>query len=436
MGHYLGIDIGTSAVRCRVIDEAEQQVAHSRAELPTADTQAELAGSQQQDPRYWWEACVSAIRSLAAATDLSQIRALSIDATSASTLLCDVNGQPLTPALMYNDSRAQAQAQTIAGIAPAGHVCASPNSALAKALWLSASLPAGQRDNVIIQHQADWIQGQFSQVFGHSDINNCLKLGFDASHASWPRWISRLPLANRAFPKVYAPGSVIAVIDGNRADQLGFARDCQIVAGTTDSTAAIIAVGDLQAGDAVTALGSTLVVKVLSEREIADAGYGVYSHYHFGRWLTGGASNTGGAVLRQFFSLADIERLSAGIDPNSDCALDYYPLLRPGERFPIADPALAPRLSPRPSSDSEFLHGLMLGVAKIEKLGYDRLYQLGAPYPSRVLTMGGGANSELWRRLRERVLGVKVENVFDCEAAAGAARLARLGYRSISRIPQ
>lgn len=69
----------------------------------------------------------------------------------------------------------------------------------------------------------------------------------------------------------------------------------------------------------------------------------------------GGASNTGGAVLRRFFDDAALAALTPRLRPDAPTKLGYYPLLRPGERFPIADPALAPRLEPRPADDALFL---------------------------------------------------------------------------------
>ena len=62
----------------------------------------------------------------------------------------------------------------------------------------------------------------------------------------------------------------------------------------------------------------------------------------------GGASNTGGAVLKAHFTDDQLKELSQHIDPEKPSGLDYYPLLKAGERFPINDPFLEPRLTPRP----------------------------------------------------------------------------------------
>jgi len=77
-------------------------------------------------------------------------------------------------------------------------------------------------------------------------------------------------------------------------------------------------------------------------------------------WLVGGASNTGGAVLRKYFTDQQLAALTARIDLSRPTGLDYYPLVTAGERFPVNDPALAPRLEPRPADDAVFLQGRVL----------------------------------------------------------------------------
>lgn len=94
----------------------------------------------------------------------------------------------------------------------------------------------------------------------------------------------------------------------------------------------------------MTSLGSTMAIKLVSEARVDDARFGVYSHRLDDTWLVGGASNTGGAVLRQLFTDGELAALSRHIDPAVASPLDYYPLPRKGERFPISDPDMEPRL--------------------------------------------------------------------------------------------
>jgi sugar (pentulose or hexulose) kinase len=195
------------------------------------------------------------------------------------------------------------------------------------------------------------------------------------------------------------------------------------VAGTTDGCASFVASGACELGDAVTSLGTTLTLKQICTQPIAAAKFGIYSHRLGDRWLCGGASNSGGAALLQFFSREQLTGLEPRLDPEHTTNLDYYPLPGIGERFPHADPHLQPRMSPRPPDDARFLQGLLEGIASIERIGYSRLQELGAPALKRVITVGGGAHNEPWRRIRERALGVPV-STGSADAAYGAALIA------------
>jgi sugar (pentulose or hexulose) kinase len=114
----------------------------------------------------------------------------------------------------------------------------------------------------------------------------------------------------------------------------------------------------------------------------------------------------GCAVLRQQgFTTDELIELSASMDPTTDSQYDYYPLVSIGERFPVADASKAPVLDPKPDSRSEYLKGLLQGIARVEAQGYQTLRHLGAePAPRIVQTAGGGSGNEMWTVLRQRLL--------------------------------
>ena len=226
------------------------------------------------------------------------------------------------------------------------------------------------------------------------------------------------------LPAVVAPGSVLGRISRDIAAAFGLPEDVLVVAGTTDGCASFLATGAAAPGDGVTVLGTTLTIKVLADAPIFAPEYGIYSHRIGGLWLAGGASNTGGGVLAQFFDGAAIADLSRRIDPSTESGLDYYPLPRAGERFPVSDPALAPRMTPRPADDAEFLKGLLEGIASVESLGYRRLSELGAPPLRAIRTVGGGAGNPAWTAIRQRTMPVPFLPALSEEAAMGAALLA------------
>jgi sugar (pentulose or hexulose) kinase len=427
---WLGLDIGTSGCRATAIDERGEVLAEAKTGLPERETPE--PGTAEQDPDRWWAAVLTVLGALAHDLRGSEPAALCLDGTSATLLLATQDGQPLTPALMYNDARALAQAQTIEDQVPADSPARGPSASLAKLLYLMQTLretsgeTLGERDGpVLALHQADWVGGRLRGRFGDSDWNNALKLGYDPRQPAWPDWLLRMELGPVQLPRCHRPGSDLGKIAPSVAAATRLPASLRILAGTTDSTAAALAAGAAEPGDAVTCLGSTLVMKIVARRPIQDARCGVYSHRIGELWLAGGASNSGGAILRRFFDDAEIERLSTHIDPDLPTGLDYYPLLCPGERFPIADPKHPPRLTPRPDDDTLFLAGLFEAMARIERDAYQRLCALGAPQPSRILTTGGGACNRQWTAIRARVTGLPVETAQHHEAAYGAALVAR-----------
>lgn len=324
---------------------------------------------------------------------------------------------------MYNDKVDDDDIlAAIARTAPAASAAHGATSGLAKALRFQ-HLPG----IAAVLHQADWIAGNFSGRFDVSDENNALKTGYDVEARRWPEWIAATGMRMELLPRVIVPGEVTGALTAEAGELFGLPRDVAVVAGTTDGCASFLATGAAAIGDGVTALGSSLTIKILSDRPISAPRFGIYSHRLGNAWLAGGASNSGGKVLAQHFPLARIIELSATIDPETGTGLDYYPLPATGERFPIADPALPPRLAPRPADDADYLKAMFEGIAAIEALGYDRLAELGAPTLISVRSVGGGAANPAWTAIRRRRLGVDFLPALSDEAAAGTARLALMG---------
>jgi len=413
--YFLGIDFGTSGARSCVIDAEGTIVAEDMRDFGALEDY-ERAG-------IWREALWDLVASLPP-TIRTQLLDIALDGTSGTVLACDEELSPRHPPLLYNDDRAVVEAALIAKTATPGHPAAAVTSGLAKVLWLKKRL--GLTGARLYLNQADWLSGLLTGRVGMTDYHNALKMGLDLDELKWPAWVEYLADIDY-LPVPIAPGARLATVSRPRARYLGVNPGCMVHAGTTDSIAAFLAAGVSHSGDAVTSLGSTLVLKLLSDTRVESTEYGVYSHWFGDRWLAGGASNAGGAVLRQFFDDRQLAALSETIDPAVASPLDYLPLPRAGERFPVNDPSLAPRLTPRPADDAEFLHGLLESLARIEARGYGLLTELGASPVCRVETAGGGARNPVWTRIRQRLLDVPVTRAAHTEAAYGVALLARDG---------
>lgn len=414
-GIAIGIDVGTSGVRAALVDATRTPLAWGSTALPI---------DSRRDPATWWRVLGEAVDSLRTNSDLSSVRALAVDGTSGTVLAVDTDGQPLGPASMYNDQADADMVARVTRVAPPESAAHGATSPLAKLLSLQ------DRPGIVrMLHQADWIAGRLCGRFDVSDENNALKTGYDPISRSWPAWVADTGARIALLPKIVVPGQAIGRLSQDASARFGLSQDAIVAAGTTDGCAAFCATGANEPGDGVTSLGSTLTIKLLSDRPIFAPRYGIYSHRIGERWLAGGASNSGGMALARYFDTATIAALSARIDPSRDTGLDYYPLPAPGERFPIADPVLAPREAPRPEDDAAFLHGLLEGIARVEALAYQRLAELGAPPLQRLRTVGGGARNTTWTSIRSRLTGATMESARSEDAAVGTAgfALAALG---------
>lgn len=391
--YYLGLDFGTSGARAMIIDDTEQLIWSTQTTCAIADNALS------------WRDTLFALISAIPAPLRAGLMRIAIDGTSGTALLTDDDFQPVTPVLMYN------------------HPLASQPAA--KFSYLSQTA----RNAQYLMHQVDYLNAQLTGIAGISDYHNALKSGYDIRSLAWQ---VDTPEFARLLPTIIAPGTPIAKLQRRVARYYNINANCTVHAGTTDSIAAFIAAGAKQVGMAVTSLGSTLVLKLLSQHYVASAQHGVYSHKYGDLWLVGGASNTGGAVLRHFFTNSELQSYSAQINTKYTSPHHYYPLLKPGERFPVNDPEYPPLLTPRPDSNIEFLHGLLAGIARIEQMGYAKLEELGAGKLTQVITAGGGSRNPQWQAIRSQYLQLPVSPALHTEAAFGSALLAKHQALSIA----
>ena len=102
MDSFLGLDIGTSGVRATLISDNGQILASSSTTLPVSFSKQKMLSQQPED---WWQAVLDCLEQLSSKYDLAGLQAISIDGTSGTTLLTDVQNRPVSPVLMYNDVR-------------------------------------------------------------------------------------------------------------------------------------------------------------------------------------------------------------------------------------------------------------------------------------------------------------------------------------------
>ncbi len=399
----LGIDLGTSGIKIVVINQTNELIY-------AADTEYEEGIAIAKD----WEVCLKKIIREIPKAIKEKLIACSIDGTSGTLVACDYKGVPLGNAIPYY-SNMLPKDRRFEGLDPKNIRLNKNLSSFTRALTLVEEYG----NHILLRHQADWLTGWMLDKWKYGEEGNNIKLGWSIINKSWPKNFEELSWRN-ALPVIVHSGANLGKIALGRARVLGLPQSLSIIAGTTDSNAAFIS-AEASRDDGVTVLGSTIVLKRFVESPIELPG--ITNHLINGQWICGGASNSGGAVLKKFFNSKDLIELSRQINPELSSGIFLRPLPFKGERFPINDPNLEPILKPRPISDSLYLHALLEGMARIESEGWHRLSKVGAKLPKRIITLGGGARNPQWRRLRERLIGIPI---ISCKnsPAIGAALLA------------
>ncbi|WP_394831180.1 hypothetical protein LVJ94_32180 [Pendulispora rubella] len=423
----LGIDLGTQSVRAIILTDEGVLAGEGTAPLESVRRN----GEHEQDPTSWWTAVVAAVHTARQGLDASQIEAVAVDGTSGTILLANSEGAPITPALMYDDVRATAEAEVVNRVGAEawlanGYARMQPAWALPKWLWLRRHWLAEEFSKARLLHQTDFINESLVGGRVATDCSTALKTGCDLQQVRWPLpLLDALELPSRMLPPLVEPGKPLGRLGARVATLLGLRAGVRVVAGMTDSCAAQMGAGALTPGSWNCVLGTTLALKGVSETLLRDPDGAMYSHRGpGGLWLPGGASSSGAGILSARLRHADLAALGVAAAARPDPSFFTYPLAGRGERFPFVAPDAESFSTGEPADDVEAYAAMALGLAFVERLCFDHLDGLGARIDGRISFTGGGARSDHWTQLRADVLGRQVHRPRHAEPAVGMALLA------------
>jgi sugar (pentulose or hexulose) kinase len=428
MPYFIGIDIGTQGIRAVLLD-ITGHVTASAGQVFALNK----ASREEQSPDLWWGACLSALKELTAkaAIDLNAVVALAVTSTSGTVIPVDENHRPLHNAIMYSDKRSVKQAEqcTAAAIQHYNHgfTAFNTSSGLAKMVWFVETYPEKAAKLHRWVHAADYITGMLSDCWGVTDYTNAFKSGYDVNTYEWPAYLyTHLPLKKEWLPEVLPSGAVIGTLSHAIAGLTGLPATIRVTTGITDGCASQIASGAVKPGDWNTTIGTTMVIKGVTKKQIVDEEGRIYSHRHpAGYWMPGGASNTGADWVTNDFG-DNLVALSQAAEKLIPTKLISYPLRQHGERFPMVAPE-AVGFEPDGLTMAEKFTANMEGVAYLERYSFELIQSFTNEKINAVFTAGGGSNSEVWLKIRSNVLNLPIYKMKEVSGAVGAAILAASG---------
>jgi xylulokinase len=427
MNLVMGVDLGTCGVRCMISDGNGNIIAQSFLGIGAGAQKPLQAGWHEQNPQEWWDItkhCIQNCMVEAKRKGYKDLVSISVDSTSGTIVPIDKQGHPLRNALMYNDGRAKEEADLWNELG-SDHTEKlgyrfKTTFALPKILWIKKNEPEIFRKTDLFIHETDFLVGKLTGDYTKTDHTNALKTGFDLIDYKWPNFIEELIPINM-LPKVLSPGERIGEVSCD--EKTDIRKGTAVMAGMTDGCASFLASGAVKPGEWNTTIGTTMVIKGVSEKLVKDKLGRVYCHLHpEGYWIPGGASNTGGECLEQICSnYCEFDKEAMKKVPTN---LIVYPLVRKGERFPFIDKNAEGFIIGNPGDKFELYAGNLEGVGYVERFTYDLLKTLGAGSVDKIYTTGGGAKSDIWMQIRSNILNCEVIKPRTFDTAFGSAILA------------
>jgi len=439
---YLGIDVGTSAVKALLLDDADRIVAEANAPLAI---QRPRPLWSEQEPESWWQATGAAVASLRLRTPggLAGLRGVALSGQMHGATLLDAADRPLRPAILWNDGRSAAECALLERAVPesrriTGNL-AMPGFTAPKLLWVRRHEPEVFARVARVLLPKDYVRLRLTgeHASDRSDASGTLWL--DVARRAWSkRMIEACDLPVDAMPSLHEGPEPTGRLRDAVARDWGCDR-VPVMAGAGDNAAGAVGVGAVAPGRAFLSLGTSGVTFVAGDAFRPDPERAVHAFCH----ALPGCWHQMSVLLSAASCLTWIARATAARDEAALLA-EVAERDRPAQRL-LFLPYLSGERTPHndPHATGVFVglgHGTdraALGRAVLEGVAFAfdaeaALRASGAPI-DRMAVIGGGARSALWVRILASVLGRPLVRLRGGEVgpALGAARLARLGVTGL-----
>jgi len=438
--YYIGIDLGTTAVKMLLMDEKANIVRIVSEEYPLDINDA---GWSQQNPQDWWTGTVAGLKKLLADIGPDQIRALGFSGQMHGMVLLDENDEVIRPAILWNDQRTTKQCDALNdGVGREKLIDHAANVALTgftapKILWVKDNEPENFKRIRKIMLPKDYIAYKLSGVFAtdYSDASGMLLL--DVAGRDWsPFMMETVGVTKDQLPRLYNSFDAVGTVTKEAAAACGLGTGAKVVIGGGDQAVGAVGTGTVVNNMCSVSLGTSGVVFVASDEFKVDySSAALHSFcsatgkYHMmGVTLAAAASNEWWMESVLGSKDYDGEQKNIAVENLGDNKVFFLPYMT-GERTPHNDPYARGAFvgMTTMTTRAEMTQAVMEGVAFSLRDTLEVVRQLGVGVTkSRII--GGGAKSPLWCQMIADVFNVSVEKIKSQEGPAlGAAILAAVG---------
>ena len=439
MKSYIGIDLGTSAVKLLLVDEKGTILNEVSREYPLIFPHP---GWSEQKPEDWWTAVRDALPELLQGFDPTQVAGIGAGGQMHGLVILDDADQVIRPAILWNDGRTgeavdylnedigrKKLSELTANIAFAGFTAP-------KILWIQKNEPENFARIAKIMLPKDYINYCLTGVHScdYSDASGMLLL--DVEHKCWSQEMLKICGVTEAqMPGLYESWEPIGTLKPEVAAELGLPETVKVVAGAGDNAAAAVGTGIVGEGGCNISLGTSGTIFISSEKFGVDPNNALHAFAHAdGGWHLMGcmlsAASCNKWLCEDIFGTTDYAGEQAGIT-EEDLGRNhvfFLPYLM-GERSPINDVNARGTFTgiTMDTSRKDLVLAVLEGVAYAIRDSFEVARSLGLDIP-RSRICGGGSKSPLWKKIFANVLGIPLDTVKTEQGPGyGGAMLAMVG---------
>ncbi len=417
---YIGIDLGTSAVKLLLMDESGSIHKVVSREYPL---EFPKPGWSQQNPEDWKTAVLDGIAELTAECDKSQIAGIGCGGQMHGLVILDGQDKVIRPAILWNDGRTAKQVEYLNNEIGKDRLSAyTGNIAFAgftapKILWVKENEPESFARIAKIMLPKDYINYILTGAHccDYSDASGMLLL--DVEHKHWSKeMLDICGVTESQMPKLFESYEVVGTLKPEIAALLGFPESVKVCAGAGDNAAAAVGTGVVGEGGCNLSLGTSGTVFVSSKAFRVDEfnSLHAFAHADGGYHLMGcmlSAASCNKWLMEDIFQTSDYAGEQTEIDESKlgENHVFFLPYLM-GERSPINDTNARGTFigMTMDTSRADLTQAVLEGVAFAIRDSFEVVKQLGLMIPSTKIC-GGGAKSSLWKKIFANVLNIRLE---------------------------
>ncbi|MBO4560335.1 MAG: xylulokinase [Lachnospiraceae bacterium] len=426
---YIGVDLGTSAVKLLLMEGSGRIVKIASREYPLYFPHP---GWSEQKPEDWWSNVLEGIKELTAECDKSQIAGISFGGQMHGLVILDENDNVIRPAILWNDGRTQKETDYLNNVIGKDKLVElTANIAFAgftapKILWVKANEPENFKKISKIMLPKDFLAYKMSGTFctDVSDASGMLLL--DVKNRTWSKeMLDICGVTETQMPKLFESYEVVGNLKPDVAAELGLSTNVKIVAGAGDNAAAAVGTGTVGDGRCNISLGTSGTVFISSRtfEKNDNPAIHLFDHadgtYHLMGCMLSAASCNKWWMEDIVGTKAFAEEQKAITDDKLGNNHVYFLPYLMGERSPHNNPDARGAFigMSMDSTRADMTQAVLEGVAFGLRDSVEVARKLGIKL-ERTKICGGGAKSPLWKKIIANVMNLKVD-VIESEEGPG-----------------